>query len=84
VTSGSTTVPEATVELRLTNAEVAAAVGLTEADARRFWRALGLPDAGEEAGYTEADLAAIATLKAAVENAWLNLAAAFRLARAVG
>ena len=84
MTSGSTTVPDTEVELRLTNAEVAAAVGLTEADARRFWRALGLPDAGEEAGYTEADLAAIAALKAAVENAGLNLAAAVRLARAVG
>ena len=82
--SGSTTVPEPEVESRLTSAEVAAAVGLTEADARRFWRALGLPDAGEEAGYSEADLAAIAALKAAVENAGLNLAAAVRLARAVG
>ncbi len=82
--SASTTVPETEVELRLTSAEVAAAVGLTEEDARRFWRALGLPDAGDEAGYTEADLAAIAALKAAVENAGLNLAAAVRLARAVG
>jgi adenylate cyclase len=84
VASGSTTAPEDDVELRLTSAEVAAAVGLDEEDARRFWRALGLPDAGEEAGYTEADLAAIAALKAAVENAGLNLAAAVRLARAVG
>ena len=82
--TGSTTVPDGEVELRLTSAEVAAAVGLSEADARRFWRALGLPDAGEEAGYTEADLEAIAALKAAVENAGLNLAAAVRLARAVG
>ena len=82
--TGSTTAPELAVELRLTSAEVAAAVGLTEAEARRFWRALGLPDAGEEAGYTEADLAAIAALKAAVENAGLNLGAAVRLARAVG
>jgi len=84
VASGSTTASEAEVELRLTSAEVAAAVGLSEEDARRFWRALGLPDAGEEAGYTEADLAAIASLKAAVENAGLNLAAAVRLARAIG
>jgi adenylate cyclase len=84
VTSGSTTAPDAAIELRLTSAEVAAAVGLTEVDARRFWRALGLPDAGEEAGYTEADLAAIAALKASVENAGMNLAAAVRLARAVG
>jgi adenylate cyclase len=84
VASGSTTAPEAEVELRLTSAEVAAAVGLREEDGRRFWRALGLPDAGEEAGYTEADLAAVAALKAASENAGLNLAAAIRLARAVG
>jgi adenylate cyclase len=84
VASGSTTASESDVELRLTSAEVAAAVGLSEEDARRFWRALGLPDAGEEAGYTEADLAAIAALKAAVENAGLNLGAAVRLARTVG
>ncbi len=84
MTTGSTTTPEVALELRLTSAEVAAAIGLTEAEARRFWRALGLPDAGEEAGYTEADLAAIAALKAAVENAGLNLGAAVRLARAVG
>ena len=84
MTTGSTTVSEGAVELRLTSAEVAAACGLTESDARRFWRALGLPDAGEEAGYTEADLAAIAALKSAVENAGLNLGAAVRLARAVG
>ncbi len=84
MTSGSTTVPESSLELRLTSADVAAAVGLTEAEARRFWRALGLPDAGEEAGYTEADLAAVAALKAAVENAGLNLGAAVRLARTVG
>ena len=82
--SGSITVTEPAVESRLTNAEVAAAVGVSEADARRFWRALGFPDAGEEAGYTEADLAAIAALKASVENAGLNLGAAVRLARAVG
>jgi adenylate cyclase len=84
VTTGTTTVPQDEVELRLTNAEIAAAVGISEADTRRFWRALGIPDAGDEAGYTEADLAAVAALKAAVENAGLNLAAAVRLARAVG
>ena len=84
VASGSTTASEAELEVRLTSAEVAAAVGLSDDDARRFWRALGLPDAGEEAGYTEADLAAIASLKAAVENAGLNLGAAVRLARTVG
>jgi adenylate cyclase len=84
VTTGGTSVAEDEVELRLTNAEIAAAVGISEADTRRFWRALGIPDAGAEAGYTEADLAAVAALKAAVENAGLNLAAAVRLARAVG
>ena len=68
----------------LTNAEVASAAGVSESDARRFWRALGLPDAGEEAAFSEDDLQALTDLKAAVEDAGLDLSAAVRLARSVG
>ena len=68
----------------LTNAEVASAAGVSESDARRFWRALGLPDAGEEAAFSQDDLRALTDLKAAVEDAGLDLSAAVRLARTVG
>lgn len=68
----------------LTSSEIAAAVGVSQAEAQRFWRALGLPDAGDQPGYTEADQAALTGLKAAVEGAGLDLGAGIRLARAVG
>ena len=68
----------------LTNADVAAAAGVTESEARRFWRALGLPDAGDEAAFSEDDLAALTDLKAAAERAGLDLGTAVQLARTVG
>src|SRR6476661_6645483 len=53
---------------RLTSEEVAAGIGVTLDDARRLWRALGFPDAGEEAAFTEADRVALWTLVGAVEK----------------
>jgi len=69
---------------QLTNAEVAAAAGVSESEARRFWRALGLPDAGEEVAFSIDDLVALSDLKTAVEEAGLDLSTAVRLARTVG
>ena len=46
----------------LTSEDVAAAAGVTVEQARRLWRALGFPDAGEHPAFTEADLAALSTL----------------------
>lgn len=69
---------------RLTSAEVAAAAGITDSEARRFWRALGLPDAGEEAAFSQDDLDALTDLKAAVEEAGLDPSTVVRLARPVG
>ena len=68
----------------LTNGEVACRAGVSEAEARRFWRALGFPDAGESARFTEPDVVALRTLREAMEGAGLDLDTGMRLARAVG
>lgn len=69
---------------RLTNADLAAGAGVTESEVRRFWRALGFPDVGDQASYTEADLAALTGLRRAMADAGLDTDAGIRLARAVG
>ena len=68
----------------LTSDEVAAAAGVTVEQARRLWRALGFPDAGEQAAFTAADLNALSTLVGAVEAGAIDFDTAVRLTRAVG
>ena len=67
-----------------TASQVAASVGWPEETTRRFFRALGFPDAGQEVRYTEADLCMLRALSEAVDDSDLDLATAVRLARAVG
>lgn len=64
--------------------QLAASVGWPEETTRRFFRALGFPDAGQEVRYTEADFAVLATVSHAVDESDLDLAGAVRLARAIG
>lgn len=68
----------------LTSTDVAAAAGVSVEDARRLWRALGFPDAGEQAAFTEADLAALSTLVKTVEVGAIDFDTAVRMTRAVG
>jgi adenylate cyclase len=68
----------------LTSDEVASAAGVTREDARRLWRALGFPDAGEEAAFTEDDQRALTLLVGAVEQGAIDFDTAVRLTRAVG
>jgi adenylate cyclase len=68
----------------LTSAEVAAAAGVTLEEARRLWRALGFPDAGEQAAFSSADLAALSTLIGTVEAGAIDFDTAVRITRAVG
>jgi adenylate cyclase len=68
----------------MTSEAVAAAVGVPLEQARRLWRALGFPDAGDAAAFTEADLAALAALVGTVENGAIDFDTAVRLTRAVG
>ncbi len=51
----------------LTSTDVAHAAGVTVEEARRLWRALGFPDAGEAPAFNDADLSALSTLIGTVE-----------------
>ncbi len=68
----------------LTSLDVAEAAGVSIEQARRLWRALGFPDAGEQAAFTDADLSALATLVGAVNSGAIDFDTAVRLTRAVG
>jgi adenylate cyclase len=69
---------------QLTSLEVAEAAGVSLDQARRLWRALGFPDAGEQAAFTDADLSALSTLAGAVDAGAIDFDTAVRLTRAVG
>ena len=47
---------------------MAEAAGVSVEEARRLWRALGFPDAGEQRAFTEADLDALAPWSRTVED----------------
>ncbi len=68
----------------LTSEDVAAAAGVSLEEARRLWRALGFPDAGSHAAFTNADLGALSTLVGAVREGAIDFDTAVRLTRAVG
>jgi adenylate cyclase len=68
----------------LTSEAVAAAAGVPLEQARRLWRALGFPDAGDAVAFTDADLAALSTLVGAVDQGAIDFDTAVRLTRAVG
>jgi len=68
----------------LTSSDVAAAAGVPVEQARRLWRALGFPDAGEQAAFTSADLDALRTLVGVVEAGAIDFDTGVRLTRALG
>ncbi len=68
----------------LTSTDVASAAGVTIEEARRLWRALGFPDAGEQPAFNEADLSALSTLIGTVEAGAIDFDTAVRMTRAVG
>lgn len=68
----------------LTSTGVADAAGVPLEQARRLWRALGFPDAGDAVAFTDADLVALSTLVGAVDQGALDFDTAVRLTRAVG
>ena len=67
-----------------TAAELAGAADLSEDATRRFFRALGFPDAGDEIRYTEADRTVLVAVAESVRGGDVDLATALRLVRAVG
>jgi adenylate cyclase len=68
----------------LPNDAVALAAGVPIDQARRLWRALGFPDLGEEAAFTDGDLHALSTVIGAVDKGAIDFETAVRLTRAVG
>lgn len=68
----------------LSSADVAEAAGVTVEDARRLWRALGFPDAGDQLAFTGADLSALSLVLGSVESGAVDFDTAVRLTRAVG
>lgn len=63
--------------------EVSQRAGVEPDLARRLWRALGFPDAGGEAVFTEADVDAVRKMSGAAEQG-LDLDTLVRMTRAVG
>lgn len=71
-------------DAELTSAQVAERAGMTVADARRLWRALGFPDPGDEAAFGSADAEALAAIQGSVDQDGLDLDTIVRMTRAVG
>jgi adenylate cyclase len=70
--------------VRYTAAEVAERTGVGLDQAKKLWRALGFPEAGEEAFYTEDDVAALTTLTDIVASGIIDFDLAVNLTRGVG
>ncbi len=64
--------------------EVASEAGVTIAEARRLWRALGFPEHGTQAAFTRADVAAVSTLNDLVASGVIDFDIAVNLTRALG
>lgn len=69
---------------RYTAAEVAERTGVGLDQAKKLWRALGFPEAGDEAFYTEDDLAALTTVTDIVASGIIDFDLAVNLTRGVG
>jgi adenylate cyclase len=65
-------------------ADVAALAGTDVATARRYWRALGFADVGENVAFTEFDAEALATVATLVRAGAVDEETAVRLVRALG
>lgn len=68
----------------LTSAQITGAGEDATRDGRRLWRALGFPDAGDAAAFTDADRDAMAKLMAMVDSGLMEFETAIRLTRALG
>lgn len=68
----------------LTSSEIVGADQAAVRAARRLWRALGFPDAGDSAAFTSADGDAMAKVWSLVDTGALEFETAVRLTRAVG
>lgn len=69
---------------RFTSEEVADRTGVSPERAKRLWRALGFADAGDEAAYTEEDVAALRTVAGVIEGGSVDFDMAVNLTRGLG
>lgn len=70
--------------MTFTSREVSDAAGMPLADARRLWRALGFPDAGDDAAFTDEDMRALSLVARLLTDDVVDLDTVLRLARAFG
>lgn len=68
---------------RLTTDDIIDGSGLSAADARRLWRALGFPDVGDAPAFTSADRTALRRLSTAIADGPIDFDTALQLTRAV-
>ncbi|WP_028659647.1 adenylate/guanylate cyclase domain-containing protein [Nocardioides insulae] len=68
----------------ITAEEVADRVGIPVETARRLWRALGFPEADDQAVFTEEDIAALGTVTKVIDEGVVDTDLAVALARALG
>jgi adenylate cyclase len=68
----------------LSGSDIAAAAGVSLADARRLWRALGFPDAANQQAFTTSDRDALMLVADAVGETGIDFETMLRLTRAVG
>lgn len=68
----------------LTSGQISDLVGLEATEAKRLWRALGFPDAGEDTAFVSADADALALVRVALESGVIDMEIAVRLTRALG
>lgn len=68
----------------LTGEQVADAAGMTVQQARRLWRALGFPEAGDAVAFSSADATALERVAAIVTDGNLDFDTIVRMTRAVG
>lgn len=71
-------------EPRLTADDVAVASGFSIEQIRQLWRALGFPDAGTMAAFTDADLRALAIIGRVMDSGALDEETVMRMTRAAG
>jgi len=70
---------------RYTQAEVSALTGMDPELSRRFWRALGFPDAGpEERMFTDLDVEALETLRSIIDLGVADVDTSLQFARVIG
>jgi len=70
--------------MTFTSREVSDAAGIPLADARRLWRALGFPDAGDDAAFTDENMRALSLVVRLLTDDVVDLDTVLRLTRAFG